>query len=97
MELTELIREQSFQVFVMFCAGMFLAVCYTFFDVVIKKSKIVLRTLAELLFWIISSRLIFEFIYYCSYGKLNFYLFATMTFGYLLFMAIKKASLKTKS
>lgn len=85
-QVTELIREQSYECLIMFCSGIAFMIAYEFCSFLSHKINLnkVWRIGLELLFWAASAIMVSEFLYYCAYGKLSVHSIGAFAAGLLL-------------
>ncbi len=90
MNITDLIREQTFQCVVMAGAGVFVMMMYQLFGIACQLLRIDRRAAAvlELVFWAGAAAAASYFLYYCAYGRLSVHAAVAFTAGALLWKKI---------
>lgn len=86
MIITELIREQVFQVTVMTCAGIAVMALHRIFRLVCCRLRLSVKTeaAAEILFWIPAAFIAYKYLYYCAFGEISFHAIGAFTIGVIL-------------
>ncbi len=84
--ITELIKEQTIQCFVMGGAGIAFMLFYQICSFLSRQAPANkwIRAALELLFWFLAAIMLWQFLYYCAYGSLSIHTIAAFGAGVLL-------------
>lgn len=84
--ITELIKEQAYECFIMFCAGMAFMLFYQVCSFLLSFIQIAkwIKAGLEIVFWLAAAVMTSQFLYYCSYGSLSVHCICAFAAGVLL-------------